>query len=66
MLPALLRANIHTQQYADLVGRVLRKLAPNGGIADLDLTFLWDLAHKVHCPLAELLSGCGSSQGSML
>lgn len=47
VLPALLRANLHTRQYADLVGRVLRKLAPNGGVADSDLTFLWDLAQKV-------------------
>ncbi len=52
VLPALLRANLHTRQYADLVGRVLRKLAPNGGVADSDLTFLWDLAQKVQRQLA--------------
>ena len=48
MLPALLRANLHTRQYADLLGRVLKQLAPfPGGIADSDLTFLWDLTQKV-------------------
>ena len=48
ILPTLLRANLHTRQYADLVGRVLKRLAPHErGIADTDLTFLWNLTQKV-------------------
>jgi hypothetical protein len=48
VLPTLLRANLHTRQYADLVGRVLKRLAPHErGIADSDLTFLWNLTQKV-------------------
>ncbi len=54
MLPALLRANLHTRQYADLVGRVLRRLAPAGGVADSDLTSLWDLAQKARLARASL------------
>ena len=46
VLAGLVRANLHTRQYADLVGRVLRRLAPAGGVADADLAYLWDLAQK--------------------
>lgn len=47
MLEGLLRANLHQRQYADLVARVLSRLAASGGVSNDELSLLWNIAQKV-------------------
>lgn len=47
VLAALLAENLHQRQYADLVAKVLSRLAPSGGVSDGDLDLLWGIAQKV-------------------
>lgn len=47
MLEGLLRANLHQRQYADLVARVLSRLASSGGVSNGELSLLWNIAQKV-------------------
>jgi len=46
VLEGLLRANLHQRQYADLVARVLSRLAASGGVSNDELSLLWNIAQK--------------------
>ena len=50
MLEGLLRANLHQRQYADLVARVLSRLASSGGVSNDELSLLWNIAQKASWP----------------